>query len=90
MSPGNASRALREPPVRAARGRLAALVGLALLLAAMVVGAVPAAAQNGVGASTPVMINTVGVSADIGAGQRLGKTVPRPLIVVATGVAAED
>jgi hypothetical protein len=35
------------------------------------------------------MINTVGVSADIAAGQRLGKTVPQPGIVVATGVAAE-
>ena len=65
------------------------LVGLALLLAGMVVGAVPAAAQNGVGVSTPVMINTVGAAKDIGAGQRLGKTVPQPQIVVATGVAAE-
>jgi hypothetical protein len=56
----------------------------------MVLGAGPAAAQNGVGASTRVMINTVGSSADIGAGQRLGKTVPQPQIVVATGVAAES
>ena len=76
-------------PSQAAHGLLAALVGLALLLAGIFVGAVPAAAGNRVGASTPVMINTVGVSADIGAGQRLGKTVPRPLIVLATGVAAE-
>jgi hypothetical protein len=75
-------------PSRAAHGLLVALVGLALLLAGILVGAVPAAAGNRVGASTPVMINTVGVSADIAAGQRLGKTVPQPGIVVATGVAA--
>jgi hypothetical protein len=75
---------------RAAHGLLAALVGLALLLAGILVGAVPAAAQNGVGASTPAMINTVGASADIGAGQRLGKTVLQARFVVATGVAAED
>jgi hypothetical protein len=74
---------------RAAHGLLAALVGLALLLAGILVGAVPAAAQNGVGASTPAMINTVGASADIGAGQRLGKTVLQARFVVATGVAAE-
>ncbi|WP_435337973.1 hypothetical protein, partial [Acinetobacter sp. LH3_13] len=36
------------------------------------------------------MTNAVGVSADIGAGQRLGKTVPQPVIVVAIGVAAES
>ncbi len=65
------------------------LVGLALLLACTVVGALPAAAQNGVGVSTPVMINTVGAATDIGAGQRLGETVLQPVIVVATGVAAE-
>ncbi|MCZ3386479.1 MAG: hypothetical protein LH630_05845 [Actinomycetia bacterium] len=76
-------------PLRTVRGLFAALVGLALLLAGILVGAVPAAAQNGVGASTPVMINSVGVSTDIGAGQRLGKTVLQPRIVVATGVAAE-
>jgi len=73
----------------AVNGLLAALVGIALLLAAIVVAAVPAAAGNRVGASTPVVIKTVGVSTDIGAGQRLGKTVPQPGIVVATGVAAE-
>jgi hypothetical protein len=55
----------------------------------MVVGTVPAAAQNRVGASTSVMINTVGPSTDIGAGQRPGKTVPQSGIVVATGVAAD-
>ena len=60
------------------------LVGLALLLACTVVGALPAAAQNGVGVSTPVMINTVGAATDIGAGQRLGETVLQPVIVVAT------
>lgn len=76
-------------PSRAAHGLLAALVGLALLLAALVVGAVPAAAGNRVGASTPVMINTVGSPTDIGAGQRLGKSLPQPSFVVATGVAAE-
>ena len=65
------------------------LVGLALLLACTVVGALPAAAQNGVGVSTPVMINTVEAATDIGAGQRLGETVLQPVIVVATGVAAE-
>jgi len=75
-------------PISAAQGLLAALVGLALVLAAMVVGAVPAAAENGVGASTPVMINIVGHSGDIGAGQRLGETALLPWIVVATGVAA--
>jgi len=77
-------------PISAAQGLLAALVGLALVLAAMVVGAVPAAAENGVGASTPVMINIVGPSGDIGAGQRLGETALLPWIVVATGVAAES
>jgi hypothetical protein len=76
-------------PVRAAQGLLVALVGLALLLAGILVGAVPAAVQNRVGASTPVMINTVGSAADISAGQRLGKTVLQPEIVVATGVAAD-
>jgi hypothetical protein len=64
-------------------------VGLALLLAGILFGAVPAAAQNRVGASTPAMINTVGSSTDIGAGQRLGETVPQPSFVVATGVAAD-
>jgi hypothetical protein len=76
-------------PSQAVRGLLAALVGFALLAAGILVGAVPAAAGNRVGASTPVMINTVGSSPDIGPGQRLGKTVPQPQIVVATGVAAE-
>ena len=79
-------------PYRAAgagRRLLAALVGLLLVLAGIVVGAVPAAAQNRVGASTPAVANTVGVSTDIGAGQRLGKTVLQFGIVVATGVAAE-
>jgi hypothetical protein len=69
---------------------LAALVGLLLLLAGILVGTVPAAAGNGVGASTPVMIDSVGSSTDIGAGQRLGGTVPQPGFVVATGVAAES
>ena len=76
-------------PCRAVQGLLAALVGLALLLAAIVAGAVPAAAQNRVGASTPVMINTVGAATDISSRQRLGKTVLQPSFVVATGVAAE-
>ncbi len=66
------------------------LVGLALLLAGMVVGAVPAAAQNAFGVSTPVMINTVGAATGIGAGQRLGESLPQLGIVVATAVAAED
>jgi len=35
------------------------------------------------------MINSVGSSTDIGAGQRLGKTVLQSGIVVATGVAAD-
>jgi|GEM_PF-4922049 len=65
------------------------ILGVLLVLAGIVVGAVPAAAQNAVGASTPGMINTVGSPTDIGAGQRLGKSVPQPQIVVATGVAAE-
>ena len=77
-------------PSWAVHGLLAALVGLALLVAAIVVAAVPAAAGNRVGASTPVMINTVGVSADIGASQRLGKSVLKSGIVVATGVAANS
>jgi hypothetical protein len=76
-------------PVRAAHGLLAALVGVLLVLAAIVVGAVPAAAQNAVGASTLAVINTVGPSAHISAGQRLGRTSPRPQIVVATAVAAD-
>lgn len=76
-------------PVRAAHGLLVALVGLALLLAAVVVGAVPAAAQNAVGSSTPAVANTVGSPASIGAGQRLGRSLPQPRIVVATSVAAD-
>jgi len=76
-------------PHRAAQRLLAALVGVLLVLAAVVVGAVPAAAQNRVGASTLAVANTVGPSTGIGAGQRLGKTVPQPRFVVATGVAAE-
>ena len=76
-------------PVRAAQGLLTALVGLLLVLAGIVVGAVPAAAQNAVGASNPAAANAVGPPADITAGQRLGKVVPRPRIVVATGVAAK-
>lgn len=36
------------------------------------------------------MINSVGSSAGIGAGQRLRKTVPHPRMVEATGVAADD
>jgi len=75
-------------PWRAAHGPAAALVGLLLALTAIVVGAGPAAAQNAVGASTLAVTNTVGVSADISAGQRLGKSVPQPDFVVATGVAA--
>ena len=75
-------------PSQAAHGLLAALVGLALLLAGILVGAVPAAAGNRVGASTPAVINIVGSPADIDAGQRLGKSRPQPQIVVATGVAA--
>jgi hypothetical protein len=74
---------------RAGRGPLAALVGFLLVLAGIVVGAVPAAAHNRVGASSPASASTVGSSAGIGAGQRLGKVPPRPQIVVATGVAAE-
>jgi len=74
---------------RAGRGLLAALVGLLLVLAAVVVGAAPAAAQNRVGASTPAMINIVGPLAGISAGQRLGRTSPQPQIGVATAVAAE-
>ena len=74
---------------RASRRPRAALVGLLLVLAGIVVGAVPAAAQNAVGASTPNVANTVGVSTDISAGQRLGRTSPQPQIVVATAVAAE-
>jgi hypothetical protein len=66
------------------------ILGVLLVLAGIVVGAVPAAAQNAVGASTPGMINTVGSPTDIGAGQRLGKSVPQPQIVVATGVAANS
>ena len=76
-------------PWRAAHGPAAALVGLLLALTAIVVGAGPAAAQNAVGASTLAVTNTVGVSADISAGQRLGKSVPQPDFVVATGVAAK-
>jgi hypothetical protein len=68
---------------------LGALTVLFVILGAVVGGAVPAAAQNAVGASTLVMINSVGSSTDIGAGQRLGKTVLQPGFVVATGVAAE-
>jgi hypothetical protein len=49
----------------------------ALLLAGIVVGAVPAAAGNRVRASTPVLINTVGLATDIGAGQRLGEAAPK-------------
>ena len=60
---------------RAGRGRLAALVGFLLVLAGIVVGAVPAAAQNRVGAWTPAVANTVGSPANISAGQRLGKAV---------------
>jgi hypothetical protein len=75
---------------RARRGLLAALVGFLLILAGIVVGAVPAADQNAVGASTPALANTVGPSAGISAGQRLGKVPPQPQIVVATAVAAED
>jgi len=70
-------------------GLLAALVGLLLVLAGIVVGAVPAAAQNRVGASTTAVANTVGPPAGISAGQRLGNASPQPLIVVATAVAAE-
>jgi len=80
----------RERPWRTTHGLLAALVGFVLVLAGVVVGVAPAAAGNAVGASTPVKINTVGPSADIAAGQRLGKTVPQLRIVVATGVAAES
>jgi 5-methylcytosine-specific restriction endonuclease McrA len=82
----------RKRPCRAARagrGLLAALVGVLLVLAGIVVGAVPAAAQNRVGAWTPAVIDTVGVSTGIDAVQRRRKTVPQPQIVVATGVAAE-
>jgi|GEM_PF-3597530 len=74
----------RERPIRAA------LVGVLLVLAAIVVGAIPAAAQNRVGASTPAVIDTVGSPAGIGAGQRLGNTGPQPQIVVATAVAADE
>lgn len=66
--------------------RLLAL--LALLVGAVLATAVPAAAENAVGASTPVVINTVGHPAGIGPGQRLGEASPQPGIVVATGVAA--
>jgi len=76
-------------PVGASRGLLAAVVGLLLVLAGIVVGAVPAAAQNRVGASTTAVANTVGPPAGISAGQRLGNASPQPLIVVATAVAAE-
>jgi len=71
------------------RALLVAFVGLALLVAGILVGTVSAAAENGVGASTPAVANTVGSSSDIGAGQRPGKSLPLPGIVVATGVAAE-
>ena len=74
---------------RAGRGLLAALVGFLLVLAGIVVGAVPAAAQNRVGASSPGAANTVGSPVGISAGQRLGKGPPQPRIVVATAVAAE-
>jgi len=77
-------------PWRAAHGPAAALVGLLLVLVGIVVGAVPAAAQNAVGASTTAVTNTVGPSTDISAGQRLGEASPQSLIVVATGVAAES
>ena len=80
----------RSPLGKIVRWLLAALVGFLLVLAGIVVGAVPAAAQNAVGASSPASANTVGPLAGIGAGQRLGKVVPQPQIVVATGVAAED
>lgn len=77
------------PGVTRTQQWLATLVGLALLLAAAVAGLAPAAARNSVGASTPTKINTVEVSTGITADQRLGKTVPQPQIVVATGVAAD-
>ena len=46
-------------------------------------------AQNAVGASTPTATASVGPSANITAGQRLGNDPPRAEFVVATGVAAE-
>ena len=79
----------RSPLGKIVRWLLAALVGFLLVLAAVIVGEVPAAAQNAVGASSPASANTVGPLAGIGAGQRLGKVVPQPQIVVATAVAAE-
>jgi len=76
-------------PLVVAHAVLTALVGLALLAAGILISAVPAAAGNRVGASTTAVANTVGPLAGISAGQRLGKTLPQPQIVVATAVAAE-
>ncbi|HEY0259680.1 MAG TPA: hypothetical protein VGC18_07505 [Lacisediminihabitans sp.] len=72
-----------------------ALLAAVLAVAIGLLGAAPAsaatgsAAQNGVGASTSASQVTVGPSASISAGQRLGHDPPQPQIVVATGVAAE-
>jgi hypothetical protein len=68
---------------------LAAWAALVLFGVGSAFATVPSALETRVGASSLVKINTVGSSTDIAAGQRLGKTVQRPQIVVATGVAAE-
>jgi hypothetical protein len=71
-------------------GLLAAVVvRLLLVLAASLVGAGPASAGDAVGASLFAARASVGPSASISPGQRLGNDPVPPEIVVATGVAAE-
>jgi len=74
--------------------RAIAVLTAAAAVLVTVVGAAPAsaapppAAQNGVGAFATVPATLVGPSDRISAGQRLGNSLPRPQVVVATGVAA--
>lgn len=56
--------------------------------AALASAATTSGAQTRVGASTSAGQVLVGASASVSAGQRLGKDLPQPGIVVATGVAA--
>ena len=70
---------------------LAAFVALATLLggAGTASATTVTTAGNRVGASTPLVVNVVGASGGIAAGQRLGQALLQPDSVVATGVAAK-
>lgn len=64
-------------------------VGVGLFGAGSASALTASAAETRVGALTSAAAVVVGSSAGITAGQRLGNDLPRPAIVVATGVAAE-